>query len=656
MALNTRNKDANTKTFYVTSLALESDGAVPSDLLKKDSDGSFKLQSWDFDLPFSDAGLAGKDYVNVINSKSDVYLAYKNYHDSTTSPIVRTVGEDGVLKLALGSYTSSKTYFSTTNLALKLDKTLSKGVEYTLELGMYGDTRKNGSTAWSNNTWIMTSTADTLTNNGFANYFANKSSTPSVDSADNFGCGTDGPAKLLVKKQIGRLPTENTVHSFTFIPDEDIPENDVIRVALNFQTSNVDANVYVTSIELKASAEEKVDEYFFTDEESQERVYASAEPSNTGAYKRSGNNFYMQLKDFKLEGNAEYSAVFEAAANVSGCYISAYAFTEQPEDYAPKDVNDKYYNHLENGVLISSKIASLPVSNTNDRGTVKATFKTAGTDIDFNNYSYLVFYINNVYGAGGEVNWNHIIYVDALTIYKTIPGNADFARMPSVDVSYYNKIKMTDDKFATYYLKSEDGDYTEIEGNVITNLNEDTNYTVVAKWADDGRYYASEDYSDEITVKTLKYGDVNRDETVNILDLIRMHKGLSAVAGDEIYDLNNDGNENGIDLVCLKKRLLGIETYTEPSKSEVYLSDNGNDLNTAASPATAAASLNTAIELVADGGTINIVDTYTLPDDFAWESHEKSVVITGGIFDASAVTPLKINDDVKFTDCTVNFM
>ncbi len=559
VALNTRNITANSvKTIYVTSLALESDGAVPSDLLKKDADGNFKIQSWVFDQPFSDAETAA-DKVSVINSKSDLYLGYKYWHDDHNSPIVRTV-ENGVLKLALGTNSSSTTYFSTTNLALKLDQTLCAGVEYTLELGMYGDLRTNGSTAWSNNTWIMTSTADTLTTAKFTNYVANASSPPSVDAAKNFGCTADGPAKELVHRQIGRLPTENTVHSFTFTPEADIPANDVIRVALNFQTSTTAANVYVTSLALKASADEWVDEYFFTDEGSRERVYASAETgSNTGAYKRSGNNFVLQLQDFALEGNAEYTAVLQAAANVSGCYISAYAFPEKPDDYVPKDGNDKYFNHLENGVLLDKDMAMVPVfSDAAQRGTVKATFKTAGIDLDFNEYKYLVFYINNVYDAGGAVNWNHIIYVDALTVYKTIPGIADFARTPTVENSYYNRIKMADDKFATYYLKSEDGSYQAAEGNVITGLKEDTVYTVVAKWADDGRYCASEDYSDEVTVKTPKYGDVNRDEEVDILDFVRMDNDLSSHSSDEIYDLNDDNNENDVDLACLRSRLLGV--------------------------------------------------------------------------------------------------
>ncbi|MBQ9355571.1 MAG: dockerin type I repeat-containing protein [Clostridia bacterium] len=557
VSLNFRNTSDTVSNVYVTSAALK---ATNSELENKDSDGKFRVQKWNFNLDYSDADIT-KDSVNTIDSDAEIYMSYKAWHDDTAAPVVRTV-ENGVLKLALTEGNSK--YFSTTNLAFKLDKDLTKGVEYTLELGMYGDVAANGNTIWSNKTWIMASTTDTLNTVGFTPYVANKSG-PSVDNPDNFGI-TDGYATRLMEKQIGRLPSENTIHSFTFVPEEDIPADDVLRVALNFTTAT--GNVYVTSVELKASADEWMDEYFFSDEYSQERVWENAETDPQadendevyGAYKRSGHNLIMVLNNFPVEANAEYTAILKAATTFGGSYVSAYAFKEKPEDYVGKDEYDTYYNNIDNAVLIDEKIAWVPnVSNNNDRRTVKATFSTAGCDIDFDEYIYLAIYINNVKNSDDTINWNNIIYADELTMYKTVSGNADFERLPVMQNNYFNKIKFADDRFATYYLKANDGTLTEIDGNEIANLNADTNYTFVAKWAENGRYHASKDYSNEVSFKTLKYGDMNRDGRVDIVDLVVQKKGILATDYDETYDLDSDTAINGSDIVLLVKHLLNIE-------------------------------------------------------------------------------------------------
>lgn len=550
VSLNFQNTSETPNQVYVTSAALK---ATNSELENKSSDGKFKVQKWDFNLDYSDANIV-KDNVEIIDSAAKIYMAYKEWHDDTAAPVVRTV-EDGVLKLALTEGMSKR--FSTTNLALKLDKALTKGVEYTLEIGMYGDVGASGNTVWSNKTWIMTSTTDTLDTTGFTPYVANKSDTPSVDSEANFGI-TDGYATKLAVQQIGRLPSENTIHSFTFIPESDIPADDVLRVALNFTTAT--GNVYVTSLELKASADEWMDEYFFTDEGSRERVWENAEEIEGGAYKRSGHNLIMVLNDFPVGANSEYTAMLKAAATFEGCYVSAYAFKEMPAGYVGKDKYDTYYNNIDNAVLIDENIAWVPnVSNVNDRRTVKATFSTAGCDIDFDEYIYIALFINNVKKSDGSVNWNNIIYADELTMYKTVIGNADFERLPAVENNYFNKIKLADDRFATYYLKANDGTLTEIEGNEIADLEADTNYTFVAKWAENGRYFASEDYSDEISFKTLKYGDMNRDEKVDVVDLVVQKKGVLAINYDETYDLDSDTVINGADLILLRKHLLNME-------------------------------------------------------------------------------------------------
>jgi hypothetical protein len=303
-----------------------------------------------------------------------------------------------------------------------------------------------------------------------------------------------------------------------------------------------------------------MDEYYFTDEGSRERVWENAEEIEGGAYKRSGQNLIMVLNDFPVEANSEYTAMLKAAATFEGCYVSAYAFKEKPEGYVGKDEYDIYYNNIDNAVLIDENIAWVPnVSDIDERRTVKATFSTAGCDIDFDEYIYLAIFINNVKKTDGSVNWSNIIYADELTMYKTVIGNADFERLPAVENNYFNKIKLADDRFATYYLKANDGTLTEIEGNEIADLEADTNYTFVAKWAENGRYFASEDYSDEISFKTLKYGDMNRDEKVDVVDLVVQKKGILAINYDETYDLDSDTAINGADLILLRKHLLNME-------------------------------------------------------------------------------------------------
>lgn len=67
---------------------------------------------------------------------------------------------------------------------------------------------------------------------------------------------------------------------------------------------------------------------------------------------------------------------------------------------------------------------------------------------------------------------------------------------------------------------------------------------------------------------------------------------------------------------------------------DIYVSTTGVDTNAGTQDAPVA-SLNKALELVADGGTIRIMDSFTAPADFVWESHNKDVTISGGKLDLS---------------------
>lgn len=558
VSLNFQNTSDTVSNVYVTGAALK---ATSPELINKDVDGKFKVQDWDFDGFYSDQTIAG-DTVAPGNAYGDINIGYHNYHDKTTAPVVRSL-DNNALKIEISKNELDK-YFSTTNLALRLDHELKANTEYTFQLGMYSPDK-----IWSSKTYIMYSDS-TLTNTTFTNYVANMSNneannfTPSVDREANFGIGTY-TTKLNVT-QIGALTDTNKVYDFTFTPEEDVAAGNYIRVALNFK--NTDANtvktVYVTSLGLKESADEFINEYYFSDEESRKNVWENCEEMDGGAYKRSGQNMIIVFQKERLQANTEYTAMLTAAVTYEGAYLDVYAFNEKPEDYVKKDEYDTYYNNLENAKLIEQNVAwvnNITNGDTNTRFTVKGVFTTSGTDIDYDEYKYMAIVIKNKKSADGSVNWNNQIYLDDLILFKTIKGNAPEGMRETVVLNNYaKKLKVESDRFARYYLKNSDGTYTELSSNAdaIINLTPDTEYTVVTKWIDDGRYFASEGYGEEFTFKTLKYGDVNRDNEVDLIDLVVQKKASAAFSTDEIFDMDDDGNFAATDIANMRKVLLNI--------------------------------------------------------------------------------------------------
>jgi len=339
-------------------------------------------------------------------------------------------------------------------------------------------------------------------------------------------------------------------------------------VALNFK--NTDANttktVYVTSLGLKAGADEFLDEYYFADEGSRERVWENAEEIDGGAYKRSGQNMIVVLQDEYLQANTEYTAMLNAAVTYEGAYLDVYAFGEKPEDYVGKDEYDSYYNNLENAKLIKQNVSWINNITNGDLSTrfaIKAVFTTSDTDIDYNEYKYLAFVIKNKKKADGSVNWNNQIYLDDVVLFKTIKGKAPEGMRETVVIkNYAKKLKVENDRFAKYYLKNSDGTYTQLSStaDAITNLTPDTEYTVVTKWIDDGRYYASEGYGKEFTFKTIKFGDMNRDNEVDIVDLVVQKKASVAASVEDVdnFDMDGDGSFVATDIAQLRKVLLSI--------------------------------------------------------------------------------------------------
>ena len=80
-----------------------------------------------------------------------------------------------------------------------------------------------------------------------------------------------------------------------------------------------------------------------------------------------------------------------------------------------------------------------------------------------------------------------------------------------------------------------------------------------------------------------------------------------------------------------------VTLYNEAeSLADVYVASTGADTNAGTEDAPVA-TLNKALELVKNGGTVHIVDSYTADQSFVWASHNKDVTITGGTLDFSAM-------------------
>ena len=68
-----------------------------------------------------------------------------------------------------------------------------------------------------------------------------------------------------------------------------------------------------------------------------------------------------------------------------------------------------------------------------------------------------------------------------------------------------------------------------------------------------------------------------------------------------------------------------------------------------------AAGFSAALGTVADGGVITLTGKVAVSSDFKWSAHNKSITVTGGTLDLSAVTDLVFGDDVCFENTTVVF-
>ena len=87
---------------------------------------------------------------------------------------------------------------------------------------------------------------------------------------------------------------------------------------------------------------------------------------------------------------------------------------------------------------------------------------------------------------------------------------------------------------------------------------------------------------------------------------------------------------------------------------KVYVSATGTDSNDGLSADAPVKTLSRAIDMVADNGTIYLVDTVSAGK--SWRSHDKTVNITGGTLDFTTMdTRIYLEGHVKFDNVTLNF-
>ena len=149
---------------------------------------------------------------------------------------------------------------------------------------------------------------------------------------------------------------------------------------------------------------------------------------------------------------------------------------------------------------------------------------------------------------------------------------------------------------------------------------------------------------DDVTVETVyPLGDVNKDGCVDILDLVRLKKIVAGISdATDKANVNEDSEINEQDLSFLRGIMLG--TYTEitvTSESETQ--------------AYTASSLRKAFETVGNCGTVNIEGVYSVNDLLDLNTAGKSVIITGGTLDLTAMDSVELGGNIFFKDINISW-
>lgn len=147
-----------------------------------------------------------------------------------------------------------------------------------------------------------------------------------------------------------------------------------------------------------------------------------------------------------------------------------------------------------------------------------------------------------------------------------------------------------------------------------------------------------------------KMGDIDFDGEINANDIVSIRKKLLYDEQTIYADVNADNKMNVVDLVRAKKEVVGI------TDNKVYISNYGKDTNdgTKLQPFN---TLSKALQEVQNNGTIKVIGENFVDSSFKWEKHNKNVTITGDILDFTKMSGINLilEDSVTFDNITVNF-
>ena len=526
---------------------------MKNDVQTLNEDGDIQAGDWSF---------AGKTFndpdINVITNA--------NWDDTKNCNVTRTI-QDGIYSLTSTDKTKNM-WNAPLRIYFKLNTDLVVGKEYKLAINIYSPDDAN--TFLSADSKVFYSTTKDHDQNVSVGYVGSVTHTLIPSTVTPIGTVTKSSTV-----QLGQ--SADSVITYKFTATSDMVSGGYIGFAAKL-ANDAKGTYCIKGAKLTAPSVEKIKDYDFdfegTRNETFKHVAKNGDATNGGSnslaegkitdpdtYAPSTGSlsgtlaikkYQYQLilaiptADLQLEENTEYIVDLKGCCAYDGGTVNFYAGVPTSFDSDANMDTDATYPALQIG---------------NPAGNIRATmdgpldysytFTTSGSSIDFDTYSQLYVVIR----PNDSTNGNQTLCY-TLSISKRIKGNR-LNKKPVLERSRYNKIVFAENDFATYAIKKTgtDDEFTELEGNIAAMLDNDTQYTVKVKYADDGRFFES-DYGEEVTFSTLKLGDTNEDGVVNLLDLVRMKKGIAAGSDDEIFDLVDDDGNNANDLTALRKIIL----------------------------------------------------------------------------------------------------
>ena len=341
---------------------------------------------------------------------------------------------------------------------------------------------------------------------------------------------------------------------YVFTPENDMAAGGYINIRLGVTSLTADVVITLSNIKLCALPTKVLRKYDFTTAEDRacvvgdttnqvsviEEATVGGNSEYAGKTALNWKNRMLTLKDFKFESD-KYYKVTMVYATYSAKTLNLYAYNMDPETY---ELTGKSWR--------TNGVATLPGTGATQNFTESSFDFYSRTDIDYENGQVPVFY--------HSANDKFIIVSLTISEYttKVTAMKATAPAVPTESNRLYTKIVLPaiNTALQQYAMVDNEGNVTAITGNTVTGLNYDTEYQFVVKYIDSYKYLEGE-YSEAITVKTRKLGDVTGDEKVDIVDLVRIKKGLADDPDNAVYDIEPDGGEAG-SLVYMRRIILGL--------------------------------------------------------------------------------------------------